>query len=246
MIKPPYGRQGNKMSIIEDLLQLIPQHTLYVEVFTGSGALFFNKEPTKSILNDLDEDVTYRLKLLKNVPLFKYKEIYSVEELKKIFDKPIHTLKDAVIHEKIKSNSGFRNIAITKSTEIYRVRNPYGITKNLPIYKELLKHATITQKDYIFILHKYDSPTTFFYLDPPYENTAKQFYSNVTINYEEMRDILSQLKGYFLLSINDSPYIHKVFREFIIKKINVRNQGYNGTSNNVKFRKELLIMNYTI
>ena len=246
MIKPPYGRQGNKMSIIEDLLQLVPQHTLYVEVFTGSGALFFNKEPTKSILNDLDEDVTYRLKLLKKVPLFKYKEIYSLEEEKKIFDKPIHTLEDAVIHEKIKSNSGFRGKPITNSTEIYKVRNPYKIIYNLPIYKELLKHATITQKDYTYILHKYDSPTTFFYLDPPYENTNTDFYSNAIINYEEMRDILSRLKGYFLLSINDSPYIHKVFREFIIKKINVRNQGYNIRYNNVKFRKELLIMNYTI
>jgi len=219
MIKPPYGRQGNKMPIIEDLLKLIPQHTLYVEVFTGSGALFFNKEPTKSILNDLDEDVTYRLKLIKKVPLFKYKKIHSIEKIKRIFDKPIHTLEDADIHEKIKSSAGFNSKPIKNSTMIYKATDPYKIIYNLPIYKELLKHATITQKDYKIILHKYDSPTTFFYLDPPYENSNTAFYHDVSINYEEMRDILSRLKGYFLLSINDSPYIRKVFREFLIKKI---------------------------
>ena len=63
------------MPIMNQLLDLIPQHSLYVEVFTGSGALFFNKNETKSVLNDLDKDVVYRLKLLKKTPIFKRKEV---------------------------------------------------------------------------------------------------------------------------------------------------------------------------
>jgi site-specific DNA-adenine methylase len=64
-MKPPYNRIGNKMPIIDTILELIPKHDLYVECFLGSGAVFFNKIPTKSILNDLDKDVIDRLKLLK-------------------------------------------------------------------------------------------------------------------------------------------------------------------------------------
>lgn len=237
MLKPPYCRQGNKMPIMPQLLDLIPPHDLYVEVFTGSGALFFNKEPTKSILNDLDKDVVFRLKLLKKVPLFEKKEVNNLDTVKKLYDKPIKTLEDAVIREKIKSCNGFNGKPI--SSTIYKTNNPYSISTNLPIYKSLLKHATITNKDYKLILQKYDSPTTFFYLDPPYENTDKSFYHDTYMNYEEMRDILLQLNGYFLMSINDSPYIRKVFKDFKIKKISVLTRW-----NDKKKRKELLIMNY--
>jgi DNA adenine methylase len=228
------------------LLDLIPPHDLYVEVFTGSGVLFFNKEPTKSILNDLDKDVVYRLKLLKKVPLFEKKEVNNLDTVKKMYDKPIKTLEDAVIREKIKACNGFNGKLINKSSMIYNTQNPYSISTNLPIYKSLLKHATITNKDYKNILEKYDSPNTFFYLDPPYENTHKDFYEDNFINYEEMRDILLQLKGFFLLSINDSPYTRKVFKDFIIKKISIFSTWSNNNNKTEKKRKELLIMNYKL
>lgn len=163
--------------------------------------------------------------------------------LKKLYDKPIKTLEDAVIREKIKACNGFNNTLIDKSSQIYKPWNPYTIVTNLPIYKSLLKHATITNKDYKLILQKYDSPTTFFYLDPPYENSSKAFYHDTDMNYEEMRDILLQLKGYFLMSINDSPYIRKVFKDFKIKKINVFTR-WSSNEKTEKKRKELLIMNY--
>ena len=83
MLKVPFGRRGNKTPIVRELLELIPEHDLYVEAFTGSAALFFNKEPVKSILNDTDEDVVYRLKLLKKVPLFENpNKKYTIDEIK--------------------------------------------------------------------------------------------------------------------------------------------------------------------
>jgi len=245
MLKVPFGRMGNKTPILHELLELIPEHDLYVEAFTGSGALFFNKEPVKSILNDTDGDVVYRLKLLKKVPLFENPhETYTIPEIKKLFDKPIHTLEDAVIHEKIKSQAGFSGKPITDSSQIYQSYNPYSVADNLPEYKKLLSRATITQKDYKYILKKYDSPTTFFFLDPPYEITDKKSYKNTIINYEELRDVLRTLKGWFLLTLNDSPYIRKVFKEFNIQKIQVQS-GLNNRVGNKPFRAELIIRNYS-
>ena len=239
-MKVPFGRIGNKMPIIDDLLVMIPQHDLYVEAFTGSGALFFNKPPVKSILNDNDKEVTYRLNLLKKVPLFKNpKRKYTLDEMKRLFDKPQRSLEDSVIHEKIKSSNGFGGKQVNNSTEIYKHNNPYTIANNLQEYKKLLSYATITNKDYKFILKKYDSPTTFFFLDPPYEDTKRDFYYNVSIDYEEFRDLLKNLKGFFLLTINDSPYIRMVFKDFYQKKITVHS-GTNKTT-----RKELIITNYT-
>ena len=241
-LKPPFGRIGNKMPMMNTLLSLIPEHTLYVEVFAGSAALFFNKEPTKSILNDTDDDVIYRLKLLKKVPLFDNpNEKYTIDELKQLYNKPVRTLKDAVIHEKLKSSVGFSNIPIIKSSQIYNSINPYIIGDHLPEYKKLLSRATLTQKDYTYILKKYDSPTTFFFLDPPYENT--DYYKENEINYEEMRDLLCKLQGWFLLTINDSPYIRKVFKDFNIQKIKVKTNLQHAKEG--KTRKELIISNYS-
>ena len=243
MLKVPFGRVGNKTRILRELLELIPEHDLYVEAFVGSGALFFNKEPVKSILNDTDEDVVYRLKLLKKVPLFENpRKKYTIHEIKELFDKPIRTLEDAVIHEKIKTQGGFAGKPITKSSQIYHSFTPYIVADNLPEYKHLLSHATITQKDYKDILKKYDSPTTFFFLDPPYENTSSDFYNDTIINYEEMRDLLRNLQGWFLLTLNDSPYIRKVFKEFNIQPIQVNTEL---KKNNSRTRNELIIRNYS-
>jgi len=245
MLKVPFGRRGNKTRIVPELLELIPEHDLYVEAFTGSGALFFNKEPVKSILNDTDEDVVYRLKLLKKVPLFEnpHKK-YTIDEMKKLFDTPIRSLKDAVIHEKIKSRAGFSTIPITNSSQIHQALNPYIVADHLPEYKKLLSHATITQKDYKYILKKYDSPTTFFFIDPPYEITDKRAYKNIIINYEELRDVLRTLKGWFLLTLNDSPYIRKVFKEFNIQKTQIQT-GLSHRVSGEPSRTELIIRNYS-
>ena len=50
---------------------------------------------------------------------------------------------------------------------------------------------------------KYDSPNTLFYLDPPYENSEKQ-YIHDSVNIQDLFKILSNIKGYFILSYNDS------------------------------------------
>ena len=42
-IRSPFGRIGNKYPIINQLLEVIPPHNTYIELFAGSGALFFNK-----------------------------------------------------------------------------------------------------------------------------------------------------------------------------------------------------------
>ena len=241
MLQPPFGREGNKFSILTTLLPLIPEHDLYVELFLGSGALFFNKEPTKSILNDNDEDVIYRLKLVKKVPLFQStNRKYTVDEIKELFDRPQRTLQDKLIHEKIKSSAGFTGKPIKNTSQIYKSPNPYSIANHLQEYKSLLQHATLTQKDYKVILKKYDSPTTFFFIDPPYDNTDKRCYKVTSIHFEEMRDVLRQVQGWFLLTINDSPYHRELFKEFNIEPIVVKT-----TRQKTPPRDELIIRNYS-
>ena len=64
------------------------------------------------------------------------------------------------------------------------------------------------------------------------------------MDYEEMNKVLQNLKGMFLLTINDSPSIRKIFKGFILKPIFVK--SHSNTTIGGKDRKELFIMNYSL
>ncbi len=84
---------------------------------------------------------------------------------------------------------------------------------------------------------------TFFYLDPPYYQTDNTFYTNKNIDFEEMKLKLDQIKGKFMLSINDDEYIKELFKDYNFKNFDIQY----GISKDVKGRgtkQELLITNY--
>ena len=93
----------------------------------------------------------------------------------------------------------------------------------------------------IRIINKYDSPTTLFFLDPPYEK-SKGLYEEYKFDYNELNDVLKRVKGYFILTLNDSKNIRNIFKDFIIKGITVGKKSNAGFGQND--RKEVIIMNY--
>lgn len=252
-LRPPYGRQGNKYPIREKIIPLIPPHDTYVELFAGSGAIFFNKiKAERNILNDLDKDTTNTFKMVKDAPLdiSSYPNPETIPEAKRFFVKPVNTksrIQDRMVHYKVASSYGFGNKPIQRPEMIY---NPSSIPrwlKNLPRWKEQLKGTIITNLDYEKAIDKYDGTHTFFFIDPPYENTSKNFgyAQSKEFDFERLVDVLKGIKGNFLLTINDSPYIRKLFKDFTIKPVDVRSiwGSVEGVDN---VRKELFITNYTL
>jgi hypothetical protein len=115
--------------------------------------------------------------------------------------------------------------------------------------KEKLISTQIFNKNYISLIQEFDSLDTFFFLDPPYENTANEVgyaEGSDTFNFEELKKICDTIKGTFLLTINDSPNIRELFKDYFIKSINVRNAGFNGKTNLKRIREELIITNYEL
>jgi len=108
-------------------------------------------------------------------------------------------------------------------------------------WKDALKDTQITNKDYGKIIHKYNHADTFFFLDPPYENTNTDFgYAEDTdFDFERLATLLRLIKVNFLMTINDSPNIRRLFKGFNIKPWKVKTPWQNA-----KDRKELLISNY--
>ncbi len=66
------------------------------------------------------------------------------------------------------------------------------------------------------VLTRYDSKETLFYLDPPYHGHENDYGKGVFAreDYAAMAGKLANLKGKFLLSINDTPKMRAYFARF--------------------------------
>lgn len=88
--------------------------------------------------------------------------------------------------------------------------------RSLDKLREVLRFAAqrltgvqIEQRDFLEILDRYDSPETFFYLDPPYIGFGKNGRYEALAPEERtaMYERLAGLKGKFLLSFCDHPEV---------------------------------------
>src|SRR5579875_3116032 len=65
--RKPFAWYGGKEALASTLLALLPTHKVYCEVFGGSGALLFRKEPSRlEIFNDLDSGVVNFFRVLRS------------------------------------------------------------------------------------------------------------------------------------------------------------------------------------
>lgn len=250
-LKPAFCRQGNKYQLREKIIPLIPSHKTYVELFAGSGAIFFNKPKVwRNVLNDLDKDTMKRFRLLKKAPLNpdKYRQdLNTIPKLKDFYDNHSDSTADKLLFEKIRTSNGFSGKLVADSDRIYKTFNPNNILPRIHEYHEKMKDTLLLNLDYEEVVKKYDSPTTFFFIDPPYENTMKTigYAEAADFDFDRLERVLCNIKGTFLMTINDSPRIRKLFKDFIIKSVKVSTAWSKMFENKDPIRKELFIMNYT-
>src|SRR5690606_9274821 len=65
--KTPISYYGGKQKLAARILERIPPHRLYAEVFTGGAAIFFAKEPSElEVLNDTNQELINFYRVLQN------------------------------------------------------------------------------------------------------------------------------------------------------------------------------------
>jgi len=87
---------------------------------------------------------------------------------------------------------------------------------------ERLRHVIIEKQPWEKIVARFDQPHTFFYLDPPYytkEHIYEREDADAFNQHEELAEALKQIKGKFLLSYNNDPYIRKLYKGCIIEEV---------------------------
>lgn len=111
-----------------------------------------------------------------------------------------------------------------------------------------LKITDVENLDFQAVIEKYDSPSTYFYVDPPYWKT-ENYYSNHDFDrddHERLAISLNKIKGKFSLSYYDFELLHDWFPEnkftWEKKEFAKAAAAKKGTKQNMG--EELLILNY--
>lgn len=254
MVKSPIRWQGGKFRLREQIIRRFPSHVVYAEVFGGGGWVLFGKERSKvEVFADINSELVNFFRVIQEEweALAKRFEwaLYARDEFQRILNRR-DTPRDAVtraydFYYRVYSHFGGK----------YCDSDDWGYTRSKPAYDmsrvkakfkvahERLSGVYIENRSFEEVIRRYDSPDTFFYCDPPYWGLSGYLYKFAEKDHLRLRDMLSQIQGKFLLSINDHPQVREWYAPFQMEQL----KTHYSIAKDAKGRKpthELLISNY--
>lgn len=233
--RPPAPYMGGKRRLAARIitrLQAIP-HECYVEPFVGMGGVFLRRpfKAKSEVINDVSRDVATLFRILQRhfVPfmdMLKW-QLTSRAEFERLRSAEADTLTDLERAARFLylQRTAFggkvtgRSFGVSLSTSAR-----FDVTKLASMLEDIherLSGVVIECLPFGKLIDTYDRPTTLFYLDPPYWNCETDYGDGVfnKADFEAMSAQLARIKGRFLLSLNDHPAVRKIFKGFVIEKV---------------------------
>lgn len=261
-LKTPLTYYGGKQTLAPLIISLIPEHTLYGEPFTGGGAIFFHKPPSKcEVLNDTNGELMnfYKVtrdnfnalqKMIKRTLHCRnaYRQAEVVYHNPDLFDDvrrawAVWVICSQSFASKMSGPFGFDKTNNTTSKRIANKRENFT-----EAYCQRLEKVQIECADALYIIKSRDFEGAFFYCDPPYIGSNCGHYKGYTeADFKALLRLLSAIKGKFLLSSYPSGMLsqftkengwHSIKRELIV--------SVNAKGGNPKKKTEMLTANYPL
>lgn len=228
---------------------MFPPHKVYVEPFFGGGAVFFEKEPSEvEVVNDLDSDLIRDYKRVLTAPPFgkAYPILETIDEQMRFLSHPHKDKPSQIVEALVRRCNGFNGRFIV-ANRVWSEGSHESKLRMLGEYKKRLRQAHLLNQSYEKVLCEYDGDSTFFFLDPPYEMSESLGYAkgSESFDFEALARELRKLKDKFLMTLNDSAYIRKVFKGFKVYRYVVEGH-HSGNSIGTKDRPEVLVTNYDL
>src|SRR5580698_1843011 len=242
---------GGKNRLATKIISMLPEHTTYVEAFAGGAQVLFHKQPSNvEVLNDLDFDIVnfYRVCQWHYGELVRYLR-YCLAS-RKLHE--LHVKSDPATLTDIQRAGRFFYLQknsfgglILKPKFHYGITqpsnyNPERIPEIIEKTHKRLARVQIESLPYEQVLEKYDRPTTFFYLDPPYWGPKLYKFNFADSDFVRLAERLAKLQGKFILSLNDRPEVRETFKNFKIEREEI---SYTAQAKPGKRYGELLITN---
>jgi DNA adenine methylase len=253
-IKPFLKWAGGKRQLLSEIKKRLPDNVrdyTYYEPFAGAGALFFELQPQKAVINDFNTQLilTYRA-IKENVEeLLALLKEYKNKNSEKFFYEIRNADRDV---EKFEARTGVekaaRLIFLNKTcyNGLYRVNSrgffnvPYGKHKNPAIYDEIVLRqisAYLNDGDIDVFNADFEQAVlsagsgSFIYFDPPYHSPDKTSFTGYQADgfgeeeQERLRNVIIRMTNRgakCLLSNADTEYIRWLYDSDIFDIISVQ------------------------
>ncbi len=224
--KPVVSWQGGKRWLVKELVPLIPDHKMYVELFCGGGALLCAKKPSAAeVVNDKNSELVNLYRIVK----------WHLDELMRELDWCLNSREEFAGWKEQRGLTDIQRAA----RWLLRMKNGFGGSADhfgrarmgggaafsskagklavLRAMNSRLDKVVIENLDWKECIGLYDSKQAVFFCDPPY-TTGQAHYGAWTIDdlaaFREQG--LDQMKGTWVLTIDDTPANRGLFRDCII------------------------------
>lgn len=216
-MRTPITYYGGKQRLADTIIAMMPAHKIYCEPFFGGGAVFFAK-PKQGIevINDHDNRlINFYLAVQNHFPALQH-----------MIQNTLHS-EAMYYHAKNVWNERVEATEIEKAWAIWLITNgsfagsmhggwkwdngSSGSHAGVSLFNKRdaftqeisarLQHVQISSREALKVISDRDSPSTFFYLDPPYPGSVQQHYAGYTHTMlYDLLQLLGTIKGKFILS----------------------------------------------
>ncbi len=262
-INSPFKWVGGKSRLRKHVIELLPEHTCYLELFAGAAWVLFGK-PSSSveIINDIDQDLVTFFRVVREKPeeliaSFEW-ELVSRTEFERLA-----TLDASQLTDVQRAHRFYYLIMAGWGGELNYPRFQTSITdgghgnrligalttlrQRLEPVHERLKTVIIENLDWQSCFERYDRPGTVMYVDPPYPGNKCNYAHNMRgwPEHHLLAERLKSAKCRWMLSSYDIPEMHTLFSDYFILAVQ-SSSGMSTEKNGITrtVNREVLITNY--
>lgn len=252
-----FGWIGGKSKLADEIINMLPEHKLYVEVFGGALNILYAKSRTKlEVVNDINSELINLHRSIRNNPQSLQMYMKQLLISREIFDdikhtrmKPRNNIERAAFYLYMLSQS-FGSKQDNFGMSAKAMTSPVNIYRSYMKWSKRLRGVTIENKSFEDLIKTYDHKDTFFYCDPPYVETESYYKNTGGFGVKEhtlLATTLRDIDGKFLVSYNDHEIVRELYKDFNIKvtKEIEYTLGKNAYGKN-KAVREIYITNYEI
>lgn len=256
-VRPAAAYIGGKRALAKQVIARINaiDHQIYAEPFVGMGGIFFRRasRPKCEIINDYSRDIANFFRVLQHhyapfIELIAWQltSREAFDRLRKTDPETLTDMQRAARFLYLQRNAFGGKVAKRSfgvSPGQTAAFDPSRLPAQLAAIRDRLAGVTIEQLGWADFIRRYDRAGALFYLDPPYFGNEGDYGANLfdASQFDEMAEVLGQLKGRFILSINDRPEVRKIFARFDQQPVQCR-YTVGGTAKAGQFG-ELIISN---
>ena len=196
---------------------------LYGVMFGGGGWVLFHKPPGNDfeVYNDFNGLLVNLYRCVRDKPEELMETLRYVLNAREDFDRIRSALaRDSPASDVQRAAWFYQLIRYSYASGLTSFGSqPHDMRSNFSLIEQAhrrLAKVVIENKDFEKLLHQYDRPVSFFYLDPPYHAT-EGYYQNIgedgftEADHIRLRDALMRIEGKFLLSYNDDAFVRGLY-----------------------------------